>query len=61
MARLARLDVEVAAQFDDFRLIIGFRNILAHGYDVIDDETTWNIAHDELPNLVQQVLRMRES
>lgn len=36
-----------------WRGAISFRNILAHGYDHIDDEIIWGIIEDDLPVLIQ--------
>src|SRR5258708_7946358 len=53
MTRLVKLDQIVAQQISEYRQISGFRNALAHGYDSIDDETSWGIIERKLP-----VLRM---
>jgi uncharacterized protein with HEPN domain len=37
------------------RQIIGFRNILVHGYDVIRDREVWKILEDDLPTLSREV------
>lgn len=34
--------------------IIGFRNVLVHGYDVIDDPTVWSAIEDNLPILMDE-------
>jgi uncharacterized protein with HEPN domain len=36
--RLTRLDPSVAAQISSTARIIAFRNVLIHGYDLIDDK-----------------------
>lgn len=36
MRRLANEDPETAAEISDHRRIIAFRNILIHGYDLVD-------------------------
>jgi uncharacterized protein with HEPN domain len=35
-------------------VIIGFRNVLAHGYDVVRDETVWEAITHELPVLASE-------
>ncbi len=43
----------------DARAIIGFRNLLAHGYDVADPEAVFELAHtklDELHEIISQLL-----
>lgn len=39
-------------------VIIGFRNVLAHGYDAIDDQRVWNTIVDDLPPLLKAVEAM---
>ena len=34
--------------------IIGFRNVLVHGYDVIDDATVWSAVIDGVPALLRE-------
>ena len=38
-----------------WRGAISFRNILAHGYDSIDDELIWGIIEDDLPVLIDSI------
>ncbi|TVP77637.1 MAG: DUF86 domain-containing protein [Puniceicoccaceae bacterium] len=54
--RLERLDPKGLDQhIPEYRKIIGFRNIIAHGYDVIDDATLWDLASNRTPELLSQV------
>ena len=48
---LGRLDAELAAKVSHARLIVGFRNQLAHDYASIDDETVLAIAQHDVPVL----------
>jgi uncharacterized protein with HEPN domain len=41
--------------------IIGFRNILIHNYDNIDDSIVWSIINDDLGLLKQEVLAKLEN
>jgi uncharacterized protein with HEPN domain len=38
-------------QIPDADQIIAFRNIIAHGYDIINDELVWSIITREVPRL----------
>jgi len=38
-----------------WRGAISFRNILAHGYDHLDNEIIWGIIEDDLPKLVESL------
>jgi uncharacterized protein with HEPN domain len=53
--RLVKSDPETANQISLHRRIISFRNILIHGYDVIQDEIVWDIVRRDLPTLYEQV------
>lgn len=51
VGRIARDDPAIAAQLGPYRQIIAFRNVLIHGYDVVDDEQVWRVIVNELPEL----------
>ena len=38
-----------------WRGAISFRNILAHGYDHIDDDIVWGVITDDLPDLIESI------
>ncbi len=45
-------DLEAISEFPS---IIGFRNILVHGYDHVEDSVVWGIILQDLPELVSQL------
>src|SRR5260370_30006320 len=49
LSRLEKLDPTIARQIADYRKIIGFRNVLVHGYEMIDDSIVWNTVQHHLP------------
>src|SRR5438876_452724 len=49
MTRLIKRDPQLAQRITDWRKISGFRNALIHGYDSIDDTTSWRIITIKLP------------
>ena len=51
LARLAKDDPEVAAVIPDYAKIIGFRNILIHGYATVDDRIVWGVIENHLAPL----------
>ena len=53
--RIKRFDSEFIEKISDYRRIIGFRNIIAHGYDIIECEVIWAAAKKHLPILKQEV------
>ena len=55
LVELADLDAGLANRISDYRKIIAFRNILAHGYAHVDDATVWDIITEKLPLLAREV------
>jgi uncharacterized protein with HEPN domain len=47
-----------AARIGDHPQIIAFRNVLIHGYDLVDDTQVWGVITQDLPTLEQQVLQL---
>jgi uncharacterized protein with HEPN domain len=45
-------------QIRDYRSIISFRNILAHGYDSVDDMVVWGIIENDLDNLIEDTAHL---
>lgn len=53
--RLERIDENgLATHIPEYRRIIGFRNIIAHGYDIIDDDSLWDLTQTRVPELLAQ-------
>lgn len=53
--RLERADVLLFDQIENGRKIIGMRNVLAHGYDVIDYRILWSTATRDIEPLKKQI------
>ncbi|MEA2025275.1 MAG: HepT-like ribonuclease domain-containing protein [Chloroflexota bacterium] len=53
--RLSREDPELAERIPDIARVVGFRNVLAHGYDIVDDEVVWDAITTDLPELAISV------
>ena len=53
--RLSNIDPELARRVPHVREIIGFRNVLIHGYAVVDHARVWRIAETLLPGLYSTV------
>lgn len=49
--RLSKEAPELANRVPDLARIVGFRNVLIHGYAVIDDGRVWEIVTTLLPSL----------
>jgi len=58
VSRLTRVDPDVASRIGECRQIIAFRNILIHGYDIIDQAKVWQVIADDLPELRNQVTEL---
>jgi uncharacterized protein with HEPN domain len=56
--RLSRVDLQVSRQIGPAPQIISFRNILIHGYDVVDHEVVWEIIRHELPELLTRAQQL---
>ena len=54
LSRLEKLDAVLAGQIIAYRQIIGFRNVLVHGYETIDDQIVWQVIAQDLPVLKRQ-------
>ena len=56
LVRLARIEEDqLALKIPEYRKIIDFRNIIAHGYDIIDEAAMWDFAENRIPELLQKV------
>ena len=53
--RLNRIDESAASRISQRQRIIGFRNILIHGYDAVDEQVVWDVVQKDLPILRQEV------
>ena len=51
--RLNKADPDTAERIPDYRRAITFRNILIHGYDVLDHRVVWDVLQHHLPILAQ--------
>lgn len=51
--QLSKVDPEAASRIPELRRIVSFRNILIHGYAMVDDALVWQVLVDKLPDLQQ--------
>lgn len=58
LIRAAKIEAAISTSFTAFREIVGFRNILVHGYAVVQNATVWGILENDLPVLTQEVSRI---
>ncbi|MEZ4526091.1 MAG: HepT-like ribonuclease domain-containing protein [Desulfobacterales bacterium] len=53
--RVKKIDVTQLESVADFEQIIGFRNVIAHGYDSISDRIVWDAINDSIPMLIKEI------
>jgi len=53
--RLAQHDPDTAARIRNHRQIVDFRNVLIHGYDLIDHRIVWSTVAEKIPVLLAEV------
>ena len=53
--RTKKIDDELINRISGHNRIIGFRNILIHGYDVIDEAIVWKAITIHLPVLTKEI------
>ena len=55
VGRLAKADPATASKIGDYQQIISFRNVLIHGYDLVDEAQVWQVIRTNLPTLEAEV------
>jgi uncharacterized protein with HEPN domain len=53
--RLRHIDPATAATIEDIDRIVGFRNIVVHGYATLDDRIVWGIVESHLQPLRDRI------
>jgi uncharacterized protein with HEPN domain len=53
--RLRDMDEAWLDRIPDARRIIGFRNVLVHGYDTIADDRVWDAIQTNIPQLLRDI------
>ena len=56
----SRVAPNIADEVPEYRRIVGFRNILIHGYADVDDQLVWGVASGKLPELYRAVTALLE-
>ena len=58
LARLRRDHPNLTEEIRDIHKVVGLRNVLAHGYDVLEHEILWDIVENKLPILKVDILKL---
>jgi uncharacterized protein with HEPN domain len=56
--RLSKIEPTIVAVLPDAPRIVAFRNILIHGYDVVDNHVVWDVIRHNLEPLHSQVVSL---
>ena len=59
MRRLRDSEPELLRILSDSARIIGFRNVLIHGYDSIENRVVWIAIREDLPILIAEIRALR--
>jgi uncharacterized protein with HEPN domain len=59
--RIKYTDEELLEKISEHHRIIGFRNILIHGYDIVDEAIVWQAVTNHLPILVGEIKEILSS
>lgn len=58
LGQLARIDADLFARIPDARQIVAFRNLLIHGYAMVEHARVFRTARESLPALQAQVTEL---
>ena len=56
--RLSRVNPDLTSRIHHYQRIISFRNVLIHGYDIVEDPIVWDVVVNDLPTLHEQVRKL---
>lgn len=58
LSQLAKAAPGVVEQIREHQRIIAFRNVLIHGYAIVDDRLVWDAVENHLPDLLIDARRL---
>ena len=56
--RIKKLDEKILNDITSAHRIIGFRNVIIHGYDVLDSKIIWDALQYNLPKLKEDIINL---
>ena len=51
LAQFARRNPNAALLIPELHAVVGLRNVLAHGYETVDNRRIWSVVQEDLPGL----------
>jgi uncharacterized protein with HEPN domain len=61
LKQLSKVAPDIASKIPDCGQIIAFRNVLIHGYAVLDKAIVWKVIHQHLPALEKTVQHLLDA
>ncbi len=58
--RVKKLDEKILDRISDSHKIIGLRNVIIHGYDIIDEKIIWDAIQYNLPKLKIEIIALMD-
>jgi len=55
------VEIDSSIKITSAKNIIGLRNIISHGYDSVDPEMIWGIIQKNIPQLADELIRIKIS
>ncbi len=53
--KFAKVEPDLTPRIPELRSVVGFRNVVVHGYATLREELVWRIIAQDLPRLVDTV------
>jgi uncharacterized protein with HEPN domain len=60
LSRALRVHPALSGSLPEASAVIAFRNVLAHGYDAVADDTVYDLAHEDLHELMERLVALLE-
>lgn len=55
------IEIDPTVKISSSRNIIGLRNIISHAYDSVEPEMIWGIIQNNIPDLAEEIKRIKET
>ena len=59
--RIKKIDESILDNIADAHRIIGFRNVIIHGYDILDSKIIWDALQYNLPKLKEDIVNLMKT